>query len=300
MPSPAIRRFLAPAALALLLASCGDGADTTTTPNACHQQEPTATASIADETLDEISGLVAGRVNEGLLWVHNDSGDGPNLYLLDAAGRTRATYSLDGVAATDWEDIAIGPAVEPGGHYLYAADIGDNQARRSRVTVYRVEEPVIQGDGGTLTGIDVFHLAYPDGPHDAETLLVDPASGELIVVTKALIGQANVYRAPAATGPVVTTMELIATLQLGVGRPATGGDISLERDRVAIRTYSDILTWAIEPGQALEDALSQEPCVMPAGNEEQGKAIGFSADRTLITISEGRKPVVYRYGDPLG
>ena len=46
-------------------------------------------ASLPDE-LRESSGLAVSRTQPGVLWSHNDSGDGPNLYAIDMSGRLLA------------------------------------------------------------------------------------------------------------------------------------------------------------------------------------------------------------------
>jgi hypothetical protein len=63
-------------------------------------------------------------------------------------------------------------------HYLYIGDIGDNQAKCADITVYRVAEPKVGAAAafGTMStgAAQAIGLTYPDGPRDAETLLVDP------------------------------------------------------------------------------------------------------------------------------
>ena len=57
-----------------------------------------------------------------------------------------------------------------GGSCLYIGDIGDNDAKRKRVTIYRVPEP--EPTAQQPRPLDaVYHLTYPDGAHDAESLL---------------------------------------------------------------------------------------------------------------------------------
>ena len=89
---------------------------------------------------------------------------------------------MTGVKVEDWEAVAVGPC--PGGSCVYIADIGDNEARRKRITVHRVAEPVSEN---TVAVADSFHATYPDGAHDAETLLVTP-DGQLFIVTKGEMG----------------------------------------------------------------------------------------------------------------
>ncbi|MGI8595598.1 MAG: PE family protein, partial [Solirubrobacteraceae bacterium] len=135
----------------------------------------------------ELSGLVSSRVQPGVLWTHNDSGDGPRLLALGRNGRSRGTFEVSDAQALDWEDIAVR------GQDLYVGDIGDNAGQRPEIVVYRVAEPPIDQGGGPTTPATPLRLRYPDGPHDAEALLVDPSRGDLVVVTKELDGVAGVY-----------------------------------------------------------------------------------------------------------
>ncbi len=67
--------------------------------------------------------------------------------------------------------------------------------------MYRTPEPerAPSGRGGRLTDVDPLELAYPDGPRDAEALLVDPRTGDLIVITKDVLGASEVYVADAGS-----------------------------------------------------------------------------------------------------
>ena len=103
-------------------------------------------ATLEDRRISESSGLVAARRSPGLFWTHNDSGDGPFVYALDRAGRSRGTWRVEGAQAIDWEDIAAGPGPTEGQSYLYAGDIGDNGREREFVVVYRFPEPEIPAE----------------------------------------------------------------------------------------------------------------------------------------------------------
>src|SRR5689334_13308235 len=67
------------------------------------------TGSIQNTSITEASGIVASRLSPGVLWTHNDSGHGPQVYPMTAAGANLGTYTITGASSTDWEDIAIGP-----------------------------------------------------------------------------------------------------------------------------------------------------------------------------------------------
>ena len=103
----------------------------------------------------------------GRLWTHNDSGQ-PILFALDTRGAVTARVRVTGAAVDDWEAIAVGPC--PEGSCVFVADIGDNAARRSSVTIYRIPEPAASEASAAVSA--AFTLSYPDGAHDAEALLV--------------------------------------------------------------------------------------------------------------------------------
>jgi hypothetical protein len=149
--------------------------------------------------LAEASGLALSRRVPGRLWAHNDSGDAV-LFALDDKGKVAAQVRVTGAKVEDWEAIAVGPCGSAS--CLYIGDIGDNEASRSRITVYRVPEP--DAKSTTAAVADVLHATYPDGRHDAEALLID-AGGRLHVVTKGEAGPIGVYRFPAQLQPGSTT-----------------------------------------------------------------------------------------------
>jgi hypothetical protein len=133
--------------------------------------------------LTEISGVAASRSRPGVLWAHNDSGGAAAVTAIGAEGTDLGTWTLDGVSALDWEDIALGPGPDPALDYLYIGDIGDNLAFRPDIMVYRVPEPTEEGDG-VITDVTRLRLVYPEPGVDAEALAVDPVTGDLLVVSK--------------------------------------------------------------------------------------------------------------------
>lgn len=252
--------------------------------------------------LDEVSGLVASREQPGVLWVHNDSGDEPRVYAIEGDGTLVATKAVTGAAAFDWEDMAIASGPAAGDDALYLGDIGDNSEVRRDVAVYRVAEPDVAGapGGGETAAPDAgtesvsgpaerFVLRYPDGAHDAETLLVDPVSGDLFVVTKDPQGRSGVYRAAAPLdGGRTGEMDLVATLDLGAGGLATAGDVTASGDAIAVRTYFSVFVWGRREGETVAEAFGRPPCRAPRPAELGGEAIGFDPDgRGYTTTVEG-------------
>ena len=163
---------------------------------------------------------------------------------------------------------------------LWVADIGDNNARRTRgILVHRVEEPATLRD--RTVEVRSFRLRYPDGPRDAETLLVEPGSGRLLVVSKELLGGA-VYAAPERLdGSRPNVLERLA------GAPAVVTDGAFLPDgRLALRTYSRVLLSA-GPGKPAEE--------VGLPDQEQGESLAAEADgRSVLVGSEGRRSTVWR------
>lgn len=257
------------------------------------------------DLLREISGVAASRRNPGVLWVHNDSGDRARVSAISPAG-THAVFQLEDASAADWEDVAVGPGPEEGTHYLYLADVGDNLLLRPTVQVYRVAEPEVDASTNvprtTLGGVERLELDYPDGPHNCETVLVDPQSGDLYLVTKSDDGFSPVFRATAPLSTDATiVLDRVAELRFGEaplsGSPlTTAGDITPSGDGIAIRTYDRAYFWWRAEGEPIGTALLREPCPIPQQPEPQGEALGFAADGSgYYTISEGQAQPIWFY-----
>lgn len=252
---------------------------------------------VQSDLLREVSGIAASRRNPGVLWVHNDSGGGARVYAIDTKASLLGACTVRGATARDWEDIAVGPGPDPNEHCLYIGDIGDNQAKRREVTVYRVPEPRI----GTTTPFgqmtigpaETITLTYPDGPRDAETLLIDPLTRDIYIVSKRTMFS-RVYRAafPQST-TLRTMMECVAVMPWGF---ATGGDISPDGWRVIVRGMFNASLWERPAGEPLWRAFSGKQVQIPLANEPQGEAICFDAQgKGYFTISEMAHPPLYYF-----
>lgn len=274
---------------------------------ACPQfSEGVALGKVTTSALSELSGVAASRQQKGVLWVHNDSGDSARFFAIRTDGVLLGTFHLAGVTATDWEDIALGPGPLSGRSYLYIADIGDNAFARHDARLYRLLEPSVPEAAAPadyqITELDSFTLSYPHGPQDAESLLVDPLLGDVLVIGKNASGESPIFQATASqlVPAKGVPMGLLTTLQLEApdagGRLATAGDISPTGDELLVRTYASLSLWRRPPALAWKDALALEPCPVPVAPEPQGEAVGFAADGSgYFSISEGTTPSVYFY-----
>lgn len=267
-----------------------------------------ATGTVASPELVELSGLAASRAHPGVVWAHNDSGDTARLFAVDTSGRDLGTYTVSGARAVDWEDIAVGPGEAPGTSALYIADIGDNRSERvDGVTIYRVPEPdaAPDGTGGSLSGTAAVTLVSPRGPDDAEALLVDPATGDLVIITKSLAGESHVLTADApvwTTAPADAPMVMVDAgtihVQADFGLPGlpgsmvTAADVAPDGSFILVRTYQYILAFPRGVDQTLVQALLGTPCFAPAPLEPQGEALAISASGdAYLTASEVQRPI---------
>ncbi|MGE0324974.1 MAG: hypothetical protein AB7K71_09830 [Polyangiaceae bacterium] len=251
--------------------------------------------NVANSQVTEASGLVASRKQSDVFWLHNDSGDSARVFALKSDGTDLGVFNLTGASATDWEDIALGPGPTSGTDYLYLADIGDNSAQRAFVRVYRVAEPTVGGGGQDLSGAEALEFEYPDGPHNAETLLSDPLNGDLIIVTKGVV-TSGIYRAPAPHSVGRTTLTYEGDAAGVMTQLVTGGDISPDGRYIALRTYGAVRLYLRNPGVSVADALKATPCQAPQANEGQGEAVAFAADGSAyFTVSEGSAQPIWRF-----
>ncbi len=269
----------------------------------------TTVGPMTNPDLKEISGIAVSAKNPDVVWVHNDSGDTARIFAVDSkTGATLGTYNLSGAKAVDWEDIELGPGPVKGQPYIYVADIGDNAMDRSSITIYRIAEPTVTGTASnptttTVSGVDTFHLAYPDGPHNAESFMVDPKSGEMVIVDKTSSGNPQIYEAPGGlTSGSTTTLKDVGTMPLGSGggNLVTAADVSSDGTEVAVRTYDHVLLYNRDPSEDIATVLEQQtPVQGPVPNEQQGEAIAFTPDgRGYVTTSEGTDQFLHEYNAP--
>lgn len=261
---------------------------------------PVKVGALQDAAIDESSGLVASRRNPGVMWTHNDSGDGLLIYCLRADGAPCGAWLVTGAQARDWEDMAVGPGPAPGQSYLYVGDIGDNARERDAVIVYRFPEPEIDSSAGapTTSPADAIRLAYPNGPHDAETLLVHPITGDLYIITKEVTS--GVYRAAAPLdASQIITLERVARFSIfATLSDRTGGDISPDGRRVAIATYGGwyelVLPAHVESG-SFDVIWSTRPTRIGTSSTGQTEAIAYGPDgATVYMTSEGQHTAILR------
>jgi hypothetical protein len=254
-------------------------------PRPAAAQEARVLLRIEDPRVVESSGLAVGRRHPGVLWTHNDSGDAARVFAVGRDGRVLATLRFAGVEARDWEAVAVGRD-DRGGSALFVGDIGDNQGLWPSVTVYRAAEPASLRDA--TVPVRRYRLRYPDGPRDAEALLVDPRSNRLYLASKEDAG-GGLYRAPAQLrSDRVNLLRRVGRVPPLVtdGAFSPDGRLLVLRDYLAAHLYGAPRGYAAPGGRLATVPLPPQP---------QGESVAFSADgRSLLAGSEGDGSEVWR------
>ncbi|MGH7568742.1 MAG: hypothetical protein ACREL9_07205 [Gemmatimonadales bacterium] len=259
------------------------------------------TGTFRSPRVRESSGIAASRAHPGVLWTHNDSGDGPYLYATDLSGADRGALLVAGARALDWEDAALGPCPARYGRTgltcVYVADTGDNFGSRSRVQLYAVPEPDPPASAAdtqrATAAADFLHVRYPDGPHDVEAVYVSPQDGAVYLVSKGQSRAIRQYRVDRErwNDDTVVTAQLVSELPIrpdrGDGRWVTGAAIRPDGQLVAILTYPEV--YFFTPGEGGRLALVDRPKCDTPGSGVLWEAIDFLDDSTLVLTSESER-----------
>jgi hypothetical protein len=259
----AVLRGLAVAAVALLLSA----------PLVLATAATDVAFTIRDARITESSGL-ARDTKLDLYWTVNDSDEEGTAYGVDGDGNVKGIVGFR-AQPQDVEAVAMS------GRRLYLADIGDNRAKRDTVTVYVLNDP--EPDNRTVS-YRSYDFRYPDGAHDAETLLV--RDGRLYLVTKELGG--GIYRAPkdpsrSEVNKLARVGDAPAFVTDGVFLP--GGD------RIALRTYVSVEV--LDADSYATVARAEAPYV------KQGESISLALEgSSLLLGSEGRRSPVVQMAIP--
>jgi hypothetical protein len=238
------------------------------------------TATMVRQDYNELSGIAESHLTPGILYVFEDGSKSNSIYLTSKSGTDLGKIVLDGASPRDWEDMAVGPGPDPTKSYVYMADIGDNNAAYSSVTIYRFVEPnlavVAAGNVKHISSFDKIQASYSRGATNAETMMIDPLTRDLIIATKET-GKSYIYRIPyPQSTTTTTTIKPSALLYFDL---LTSGDISADGKEVLLRNKSQIWYWKRTDGEDIIITMLRKPQDAPyAANEHQGEGVGFAAD----------------------
>lgn len=242
--------------------------------DAATRWEPvTKMCRVKDTRITENSGMSRSTYPRRTLFVHNDSGGGPQFFAISARCKTQAVFDVPGAPAKDWEDMDSGP-----GHTLWFGDIGGD---RAEVNVVRVNEPK-KLRSRAITHHKTYRLRYPDGAHNAEAMMVRPKSGRLSIITKAPSG-AGIYRAPKV---LKTRGVNKLTRVAAAGQGLSGADYARDGRLFVLRGYHMAFVYKKIGGEPVKFRLP-EP-------HKFGEAVTFDRSGRLVFGAEGVRQWLWR------
>lgn len=240
--------------------------------------------------IHEASGIASCRSNPNILWVHNDSGNAAHLHAVGINGENLGFFWVRGTGNRDWEDMCIGPGPQEGIQYIYIGDIGDNNAQYKEILINRFPEPnMAEMDTFSIGDIpseqvDRIKFKYPEGPRDAETLMIDPWTKDLYIVTKRE-ARSSLYIAKYPYD--LTNVNFLKKIGEFPFNRALAGDISSDGTNIVIKTDRRLYYWKRHQNETIIDALKKQPILLPYFVEPQGESFAWSVNSKLyFTLSE--------------
>ncbi|MBI1343802.1 MAG: PE-PGRS family protein [Terrimonas sp.] len=244
------------------------------------RQNPTT--KVLPRLIREASGIADSKLNPGNLWVEEDSGNPPFLYLLSHQAEYVKGIYLKGATNRDWEDICLANGPVAGKNYLYVGEIGDNNAVHASSSFYRLEEPSSSLD--TVYEYDQLRYQYVDGPRDAEAFLVDPASKDIFIISKR-DSLSRIYSLPYPQS--TSTMATANFIQELPYNSVVSAAISRDGKEILVKTYLAVYYYQRKNGETIPETLKHPAIKVDYQVEPQGEAISFALDgKGFYTLSE--------------
>lgn len=266
-----------------------------TSPAAASAKDPATVCTVTDKRMTELSGLAA---TAGGYVVVNDGSDiaaDRKIFFLDRRCAVTRAVSYPS-RPRDTEDLGLGRDGT-----VWVGDIGDNGRDRETIGLWRLAP----GGGRPV----LYRLAYPDGAHDAEALLIT-AAGTPVIVTKG-VAEGTVYVPGAALRAGRTTpLRRAGSVSLPMTSTPnpfsfaghlliTGGAVSPDGRRAVLRTYADAFEFDVTDDDIVGAITRGRPRTVPLPGEPQGESVAYTADGTaLLTVSEGPGQGILRYTLP--
>lgn len=243
---------------------------------------PAQSGRITDDRINEVSGLVAAPAHPGILWMTEDSGNGPWLYAITPEGEVEAAIEVLDAFNRDWEDMARGDG------RVWIGDIGDNARVRPEILVYFFREP----SSLDTESVDarVLILRYPDGAHNAEGMIVDGKHQRLFVFEKRRPDPTSrVYAADLRGVRSGDVLDLKLITEVPVTN-VTAADIGRDGVMLKNNTQGTLFPWVGDGRRVARTLRRAEPCPVPLPAGES-VAFSLSGDR-VYAIPEGRDPLI--------
>ena len=269
---------------------------------------------LRNRRIAESSGMAASTRHPGLLWTINDSGSGPDVFLLDAKGTDLGRVRVSGVRNRDWEDMAS--YVKDGKHYLLIGDVGDNGASRAVSRIVGLREPPLGDDGRAaverISAEWTMRFRYEDGPRDCESIAVDPEEGRIYLLTKRLV-PAALYVLPLEPPSDAKTDPIYVARRLGpadaieppspqdlIDDPLLGGyssqptamDFSPDGLYAVVLTYRDAFLFVRHGDEPWLDTLNRRPRPLGLPRLVQAESLAVGGTAIYVTSEEAHAPIL--------
>ena len=273
----------------LLCISCSVNTPETVTSTFSEPRE----LGLIDEKLPEASGIAASVANPGSIWAVNDSGNPAEVFLIDTTAHVTLTCKLP-VENRDWEEVAVGPGPIKGKTYVYVGEIGDNNAIYDTKYIYRFEEPVPDQVVKNVALVDTLKIQMSDGKRDTETMLIDPTTKDLYLISKRE-DSVGVYKVAQPFTKEIMTAQKVATIPFF---KIVAGAFSPDGTEVILKDYDHVYYWKRSKDESLETVLLRKPEELPYNREAQGESLAWKLDGSgYYTLSETNpgKPSYLRF-----
>ncbi len=249
---------------------------------------------IRDPAITEASGIAISRQQPDAVWIHNDSGDLPRLFLVGLDGKTKAVVTVRGADPIDWEDMCSFEL--DGEKWLLVGDTGDNGCVRGisapECQLRLLREPKIQEPEGneprqvTIDGFAIIEFRYPEGPRDCESVAVDTKTREILLLSKSDPLSCRLFRLPLSLKKGTSTAVAESIASLGVPY-ATAMDISPDCKRLAVVNMFSGAMIEREGEESWSDACRRPVTLLTLPKRIQGESACFTADgESLLLNSE--------------
>jgi hypothetical protein len=251
--------------------------------------ELTSYSTFNNELINECSGIAKSKQFDDLYWVHNDSGDDPRIFAVNANGELYVPEWMDDYKGLniadaqniDWEDITIDEQ-----NRIIIGACGNNGNARKDLALYFIEEPNPFGVYATraIKRVD-FH--YPDQTEfppkknnfDCEAIFVFQGKVHLLSKHRA-DAYTKLYRLESEETGVSHALTQLGTFP--IQGAVTAADLSQDGTRLAVLTYGGITIFELEKDQHFfEGNIRYLPI-----RAKQCEAVCFENNETIIITNE--------------
>lgn len=266
---------------------------------------PVAVGVIEADDIKESSGLAASECQD-VLWTHNDAGSEAVIFAMDLRGKHLGAWKVPNARNIDWESIA-GYKDQTGKCFLIIADIGDNDAARAELQIYRIPEPAASQETAAARfanplaapPAETLKFTYADRPHNAETVLIHPLTGDIYIVTKEKKGPAFVHRIkPDFNSGTVVRTDKVADISMPAKPEGllTGGSFAPDGRRVMLCDVQHGYELSLPANATGPEAIwAQNPVIVDLGDRKQGEGVSYARDGvSLYASSEKKNTPIYQ------